>query len=116
MKNYAKTSLTNAPREELHDKLGLTSAEVSVNALPAGAGVPFFHAHKQNEEIYGILEGGGKAIIDGEEISLCAGDWLRVAPQAMRKFVAGEQGIKYICIQAKAGSLEEYTGADAIMG
>ena len=55
MSNYSKINVTGSERHELHDKLGLTGAEVSINTLPAGAGVPFVHAHKQNEEIYGIM-------------------------------------------------------------
>ena len=66
MANYAKINVGNEGRVELHDKLGLTGAEVSVNQLPAGAGVPFVHSHKNNEEIYGILAGRGKAVLDGE--------------------------------------------------
>lgn len=41
MKNYTKTNIGNEARVELHDKLALTGAEVSINQLPAGAGVPF---------------------------------------------------------------------------
>ena len=63
MANYNKVSEKNEARTELHDALHLTGAEVSVNVLPAGASVPFVHAHKQNEEIYGILEGEGHATI-----------------------------------------------------
>ena len=48
MKQYTKITLGADSRTELHDKLGLTGAEVSINTLPAGAGVPFVHAHKQN--------------------------------------------------------------------
>ena len=47
MANYAKTHIGNESRVELHEVLGLTGAEVSVNNLPAGAGVPFVHAHKE---------------------------------------------------------------------
>ena len=82
MANYAKINIGREGRVELHDKLALTGAEISVNRLPAGAGVPFVHAHKNNEEIYGVLEGKGKAVLDGEEIALTAGDWLRVAPRS----------------------------------
>ena len=49
MANYTKTNVGSTPRTELHDILGLTGAEVSINQLPAGAGVPFVHAHQQNE-------------------------------------------------------------------
>lgn len=116
MKNYTKTSIGNEGRVELHDALGLTGAEVSINALPAGAGVPFLHFHKENEEIYGILSGHGKAIIDGEEITLAAGDWLRIAPAAKRQFfAANDAGIVYVCVQVKANSLGGFTAEDAVV-
>lgn len=116
MANYAKTTVGQDSRTELHEKLALTGAEISVNELPAGAGVPFVHAHKHNEEIYGILSGKGKAVIDGEEISLSAGDWLKVAPAAKRQFfAASDSGIKYICIQVKENSLEGFTADDAVI-
>lgn len=116
MANYTKTSVTDEARTELHDKLGLTGAEISINVLPAGASVPFVHSHKNNEEIYGILEGEGKAVIDGESIALKAGDWVRVSPAGKRQFFAAENSaIKYICIQVKENSLGEYTMTDAVV-
>ncbi len=90
MKNYSKVNVANDARTELHDVLSLTGAEVSVNNLPAGAGVPFVHSHKQNEEIYVVLSGKGKAVIDGETETLSQGDWVRVAPAAKRQFSAAE--------------------------
>ena len=65
MSNYTKIGKVEGARTELHDRLGLTGAEISVNTLPAGASVPFVHAHKANEEIYFILSGKGKVIVDG---------------------------------------------------
>ncbi len=116
MANYKKISVADNARTELHDSLGLTGAEISVNELPAGTGVPFVHSHKQNEEIYAVLEGNGKAVIDGEEIALTAGDWLRVSPSAKRQFSASADcGIKYICIQVKENSLKCYTADDAVI-
>lgn len=116
MKNFTKTNTQNEGRTELHNVLGLTGAEVSINQLPAGAGVPFVHSHKDNEEIYGILSGYGKAIIDGEEIALAAGDWLKIAPAAKRQFfAANDAGIAYVCIQVKANSLGGFTAEDAVV-
>ena len=54
MANYTKTTIGKENRIELHEKLSLTGAEISLNELPAGANVPFVHSHKENEEIYGI--------------------------------------------------------------
>ena len=117
MAHYAKTTVGKEGRIELHEKLALTGGEISLNELPAGAGVPFVHAHKENEEIYGILSGKGKVVIDGEEISLAAGDWLRIAPVAKRQFFASSNtGITYICIQVKENSLEHFTATDAVIG
>ena len=106
MKNYTKTNIGIESRVELHNPLSLTGAEVSINRLPAGAGVPFVHSHKQNEEIYGILAGAGKAVIDGEEVTLTAGDWLKISPTAKRQFFAAESSdITYVCIQVKENLL-----------
>lgn len=116
MNNYTKFSVTNANRVELHDKLNLTGAEISVNNLPAGTNVPFVHCHKNNEEIYAVLEGEGKAVVDDETVDLKAGDWLRVSPSAKRQFFASANSdFKFICIQVKANSLEGYTMTDAVV-
>ena len=115
MSYYTKIGKAEGARTELHDKLGLTGAEISVNTLAAGSSVPFVHAHKANEEIYFILSGKGKAVVDGEEIALCEGDWLRIAPAGRRQFFASpDSPISYICIQVKAGSLGAYTADDAL--
>lgn len=116
MNNFAKTNIGNEGRAELHEVLGLTGAEISINKLPAGAGVPFVHSHKNNEEIYGVISGAGKAVIDDEEIALAEGDWLRISPAAKRQFFAAEDsGITYICIQVKENSLEEFTADDGVI-
>lgn len=116
MSNYTKTNIGNEGRSELHEALSLTGAEISINQLPAGAGVPFVHSHKNNEEIYGIISGEGKAVIDSQEIALTAGDWLKVAPAAKRQFSAAENsGITFICIQVKENSLEGFTADDAVV-
>ena len=116
MKNYTKTNVGSEARAELHEKLSLTGAEISINQLPAGAGVPFVHSHKNNEEIYGILSGKGKAVVDGEEIELTAGDWLKIAPAAKRQFFAADNsGIAYVCIQVKENSLGGFTTDDAVV-
>ena len=117
MKQYVKTSVGNEGRVELHNTLSLTGAEISVNRLPAGASVPFIHAHKHNEEIYAILAGSGNAVIDDETVALTAGDWLKIEPAAKRQFFASEnEGIEYVCIQVRENSLEGFTADDAILG
>lgn len=117
MTNFAKVSVAaNEARVELHELLGLTGAEVSINNLPAGVSVPFVHSHKKNEEIYAVLSGKGKAVIDGETVELAQGDWVRVSPAAKRQFsAADDSAICFVCIQVKANSLEGYTAEDAVI-
>ena len=109
MANFEKVGAATGPRTELHEKLHLTGAEISINNLPAGGNVPFIHHHKKNEEIYFITAGSGHAIIDGTKVELATGDWLK------RQFFAGEKGISYVCIQVKAGSLEGFTQDDGVI-
>lgn len=114
--NYNKITIDDGARAELHDSLKLTGAEISVNVLPAGRSVPFVHSHKQNEEIYAVLEGRGTALIDGERVDLKANDWLRISPSAKRQiFAAADKPLKYLCIQVKVNSLEGYTLTDAVL-
>lgn len=116
MINYKKINVAEEARTELHQQLNLTGAEISINLLPAGTNIPFIHSHKQNEEIYAILEGEGNAIIDNETITLQAGDWIRISPAAKRQFFASQtKAMKYICIQVKENSLKEFTLSDAII-
>ncbi len=39
------------------------------------------------KKFFAILSGKGRAIIDGENIDLSAGDWIRVAPKGQRQFL-----------------------------
>lgn len=116
MADYTKTSIGNDARYELHDKLNLTGAEISINTLAPGTSVPIVHYHKKNEEIYGIISGRGKAVIDGETVDIKAGDWLKIAPKAKRQFFAApDEPMTYICIQTKENSLEEFTMEDGVV-
>ena len=116
MANFEKVSVETGARVELHDLLSLTGAEISVNSLSAGAGVPFVHSHKKNEELYGVLSGKGRAVLDGETVELTAGDWLRVAPAVKRQFSAAEDSpISFLCVQVRENSLEGYTADDAVV-
>jgi len=116
MANYSKVSVAQDARTELHDKLSLTGAEISINNLPAGGSVPIVHSHKNNEEIYAVLAGKGKVVIDGEDVELAAGDWIRISPAGKRQFFAAEDStISFVCIQVKENSLESYSMDDAIV-
>lgn len=114
MPNYNKISLENSARSELKESLNLTGCEISANRLPAGMQVPFYHAHKQNEEVYLIISGEGFIELDKEKVALRAGDALRVAPSVVRKVYATSD-LYYFCIQAKENSLTQWTHEDGFL-
>lgn len=96
----------------LREMLGLTGCEVSMNRIGAGTGMPFLHAHRQNEEVYIVVSGEGTFYLDGEEVPVSEGSVLRVATSVSRGFCAGKEDLFLVCIQAKEGSLEQATRED----
>ncbi len=103
-------------RVVLNETLNLTGAEISLNVLPKNVSVPFVHAHKNNEEIYVILDGKGYLYIDGKEIAIAKGDAFRVDPKGERCIKASEDSsINFMCIQVKADSLDGFTLDDGII-
>lgn len=120
MQNYTMTELGNLTaiknmengKAFLKDALQLTSCEISVNTMPAGTKIPFSHKHKQNEEVYIFLSGSGTMTLDNAVIAVQEGTCLKVLPKAARTMQA-KTDLQYICIQAKAGSLEQWGLSDA---
>lgn len=95
------------------DALESRSLEVSVHHLPEGQGLPFLHRHRHNEEVYVILRGKGRFLLDGKEVSVEEGDLLRLDPRVVRSWGASAGGLTYLCIQAHQGSLQGKTAGDA---
>ena len=98
------------------DILGTTSVELSFGTLAPDTSVPFFHHHRQNEEVYVVLIGEGVFVLDGVEEPVASGSIIRVAPGVSRNTkCTGNTPLVYICIQGKAGSLEQYTMTDGVV-
>jgi quercetin dioxygenase-like cupin family protein len=58
-----------------------------------GQEAPFGHRHEKAEEIYVVVEGGGKMKLGDEVIELETLDAIRVAPEVPRGFAAGPDGL-----------------------
>ena len=98
------------------EALGLTGMELSVGSLPAGQGVPFLHAHQQNEELYLFLSGSGEMLLDGQRIPVGPGTLVKVDPPVSRSWRnTGSEPLIYLVTQTKAGSLEQWTKADGLL-
>jgi mannose-6-phosphate isomerase-like protein (cupin superfamily) len=58
------------------------------------------HKHEAAEEIYIVLDGSGRMMLDDEIVELKAHDAVRVAPQVARAFEAGDDGLDIIALGA----------------
>ncbi|WP_328803950.1 cupin domain-containing protein [Paenibacillus glycinis] len=97
--------------------LSLTSMEVSLNNLPPGGEVPFYHKHLENEELYIFLKGQGRIQVDGEELDVFEGSSVRIArdgTRALRNTSASED-LHFIVVQAKENSLAQWAETDGVI-
>jgi mannose-6-phosphate isomerase-like protein (cupin superfamily) len=69
---------------------------VSHFRLRPGKRSPFSHRHQRAEEIYVVLEGGGKIKLDDELVEVRPRDAVRVAPGVARAFEAGPDGLEFL--------------------
>lgn len=101
-------------KQFVKDATGATSCEISFGTLPRGESVPFFHSHKGNEENYIILSGAGKFQVNDDVFDIAEGSVIRVATNCDRNLkCTSAEPLCYICIQAREGSLVDYTMTDA---
>ena len=92
----------------LKELLELTGMEVSLNVLLPGEMIPFYHKHRNNEELYIFIKGRGQFQIDGKIIDVREGSVIRVAPEAVRAYRnhSGEN-LYFMVVQARAGSFAD---------
>jgi mannose-6-phosphate isomerase-like protein (cupin superfamily) len=56
------------------------------------------HRHGQQEEVYIVVAGAGQVLLDGTVHELHQWDVVRVAPEVVRAFAAGAEGLELIAI------------------
>lgn len=90
----------------LKDVLKLTGTEVSINKIPAGYSIPFYHTHAQHEEVYIFIRGKGQFQVDDQTLDVSEGTVIRVSPNGTRAWRNNsKEDLYYLCIQANEGSL-----------
>jgi quercetin dioxygenase-like cupin family protein len=65
------------------------------------------HYHRLSEEIYLLVEGGGRMELDGEERDVSAGDAILIPPGAWHTLVAGAEGVRLLCCCVPAYSHDD---------
>ena len=56
------------------------------------------HRHGQQEEVYIVAAGSGQVLLDGTVHELRQWDVVRVAPEVVRAFAAGSEGLELIAV------------------
>ena len=108
MSNWTKTSFNEIESSSDDDApvivkfgrkhMGSTELGVSHFTYKAGTKAPFGHRHGEQEEAYVVVGGSGRMKLDDEVIDLVEWDLIRVAPEVVRAFEAGPDGLDLICI------------------
>ena len=80
--------------------LGLERSGLGYERLAPDFRMPFGHSHKEQEELFVVVSGGGRAKLDDEVIELRQWDAIRVGPGVMRCFEAGSDGIELLAFGA----------------
>ncbi len=70
--------------QPLKNDLGLEAVGISLSRMEPGMGYPYFHAHKEQEEIFICLKGTGTIKVGDEEVAMKAGDFLRISADVPR--------------------------------
>ena len=97
------------PKKELDCKIGA----VGLERLAPGFRTPFGHSHKRQEELYVIVAGYGRVKLDDEIVDVRQWDVIRVAPQTMRNFEAGPEGLEVLAFGAP---IDEESDGEIEMG
>jgi len=113
MANYTKLNLrqeveNQAPKfgiDEMEFRsarvpLELENAGLSFLRLDANYRVPFGHHHKQQEEVYVLVNGSAKLKLDDDVLELKPWDAVRIPKETMRNFEAGPDGAEVIAFGA----------------
>jgi uncharacterized cupin superfamily protein len=88
-------------------RLGVQAFGINWFEFPPGAvGKEHDEAESGQEEVNVIVRGSGTYRIDGEEVPIEVGTFLRFDPETTRCPVAGPEGLSMIAVGARQGSYE----------
>jgi mannose-6-phosphate isomerase-like protein (cupin superfamily) len=59
---------------------------------------PMAHSHREQEEAYIVAAGSGRILLDSEVLELRQWDVVRVAPEVVRAFESGPDGLEIIAV------------------
>jgi len=78
----------------------LDSRDLGVSLFRYGADVrsPMAHSHREQEEAYVVVAGSGRILLDGDVHDIRQWDVVRVAPDVVRAFEGGPDGLDIVAV------------------
>jgi mannose-6-phosphate isomerase-like protein (cupin superfamily) len=78
----------------------LDSRDIGVSHFQYGPGIRSTtgHRHREQEEVYVVVAGSGRVLLDDKVVDLERWDVVRVAPPVVRAFEAGPEGMEVLAI------------------
>jgi mannose-6-phosphate isomerase-like protein (cupin superfamily) len=78
----------------------LDSEHLGVSLFRYGPGfrAPYGHRHREQEEAYLVVGGSGRMKLDDEIVELRQWDVVRVAPNVLRGFEGGPDGLQFVAV------------------
>jgi uncharacterized cupin superfamily protein len=86
--------------------LGVTAFGINQEELPPnGDQYPYHdHAGDGQQEVFYVLAGAGKIVVDGEDVELMPGRYVYVEPESKRQILPGDEGLRMICVGSPPGA------------
>ena len=78
------------------EELGAETIGFAYHVVKPGKRQGFAHKHDEAEEVYVVLSGAGRVKLDEDVKEIHRFDAIRVAPNVLRQFEAGEQGLELL--------------------
>ncbi|MFW6320521.1 MAG: cupin domain-containing protein [Halohasta sp.] len=95
--NYEDVEPVGGGLHILRDELDCEGLGVSVlTCEPGWEGKSHDHADADQEEVYVLVEGAATVTIDDEEVSMTAGDALRIDPDSERQIENGDSESMFV--------------------
>lgn len=80
------------------DDLDCEKTAFSYQRFAPSAEQPFAHKHANHEEIYLVVGGSGRMMLDDDVVEIERWDAIRVPPETVRSFAAGPDGLEVVAI------------------
>jgi len=107
MSNYTKVNFLDIENSAQSDDIDMRFARkyldsrdlgVTLTRYKANYQAKMAHSHKVQEEAYVVIKGNGSVLLDDEVVEIKHWDVIRVAPEVIRAFKAGPDGLQIIAI------------------